>query len=136
MAQTSSTDYRFYTPDRGPNPQIVITDDGSGGITVEKPTSDNVRGGGHVTWWIENQTDEPHEVTLTSFRVKTTGQLEWPFDNPESDGTVRAQPGFSRIKLKTKDRGPDGKTGTWPYTYVVVVDSVVRDPELVVEWPI
>jgi hypothetical protein len=128
--------YRYYTSERSANSQITIRSDGTGGIIVDKPSSDNVRGGSHIAWWVVNETNDPHVVTVTNFRVKATGQLEWPFDNPESDGTVRALPGASRIKLKTKDRGPNDKKGTWVYTYDVVVDGVPREPEIVVEWPI
>ena len=128
--------YAYYTSERPASSQITIRSNGPGEIIVDKPKSDSVRGANHMTWWVVNETTDPHTVTVTNFRVKATGQLEWPFDNPESDGTVRALPGISRIKLKTKDRGPNGKKGTWVYTYDVVVDGVPREPEIVVEWPI
>lgn len=132
--RVQETPYRFYTPQRDTRPQITLMDE-AGELVVEKPTSDPVHGGNQVIWWIDNQSARPHRIEVRNFRPKGGGTVDWPFQDPPPQ-PVDVPPGESRrIKLKTLDRGPNNKKGTWAYEYDVVVDNQPLEPEIVIEWP-
>lgn len=130
------TDYKYFTPPRSANPEIKLWDGGDGTLMIDKPTSDAVRGGNHVIWWIVNESKTRHKVVLRNFRVKCTGESEWPFNDPQHDPSEIVNAGeIGRIRLETKNKGPDKKTGAWPYQYDIVIDDTPVEPEIIVEWP-
>lgn len=126
--------YRFRASERDTHAQITLSVEG-GELVVEKPTSDAVRGGNHIIWLIDNQTEEPHTVEVKNFKPKASSTIEWPFQ--DSQPAVMTVPAgrTKSIKLKTLDKGPLGKKGTWVYEYEVWVDDQKVDPEIVIEWP-
>lgn len=128
--------YVFISPAKPTYLEITLRDDGAGGVIVDKPPMDLVRGGNHVMWWIGNDTRDQHSVTLRNFRDALTNVPEWPFDEAQPPPTEIVDAGQTgRIRIKTKDRGPGGRRGFVRYAYDVVVDGVPLEPELVIEWP-
>lgn len=89
-----------------------------------------------VQWRVLNGCESDQTIQLTNWRIKGTGESDYPFSQPPSQAACTIGPGgFCVITLTVRPDGPGGAKGAWVYTYDVVNgNGEVLDPELIIEW--
>lgn len=114
----------------------------AGRCAIVMPAPVTVRGGGRISWRVDNECPDPHRVTIGDFKVKALGEREWPFDTAATDASCEAAPNrqcwvrlnvLSREDMKNLRRAE--RHGAWVYAYAIQLDARAEDPEIIIDWP-